>query len=98
MRFVLGAVIVGFQRPQLDTVCVVKSSTLPLGIVVLIVDTGLIAVLLTRVASSGLLNDISRRCVTSDHGCKLFLVVISSGVWTAVSDVETMAVYLLILV
>lgn len=87
LRFLLGAVAVGFQRPRPNTVCVVTPSVLPLGIVVLAVDACLVAILLARMASSGLRNDASKQNTGPDHGHKVLLLVIGSGVWTAVSVV-----------
>ncbi|KAH6610608.1 hypothetical protein Trco_000628 [Trichoderma cornu-damae] len=48
LRFIIGAVFVGVQRPQFDPVCVASSLVLPIGIIVLVVDMAMVMALSTK--------------------------------------------------
>lgn len=88
IRFVLGGVFVGLQRPQLQPVCLSYTLLLPLGIAVVVVDGVLVLAFLAKVnwgGKSGLsLGKDPDSDLTRDK--KLMLTIIAFGVWTAVSQ------------
>lgn len=83
VRLVLGGVFVGFQRPQLDALCLARTLVLPTGVVVSVVDVVFVAALLTRVISHGKSWDgvISGRAA--------LLITVGLGIWTAVGIPNT---------
>lgn len=85
MRFILGAVFVGLQRPQLDTVCVTSTSLLPFGVVLLAADLAFTTVILIRVISFGLLKDVQQGTATASRSRAALLTIAGLGIWTAVS-------------
>ncbi|KAH7013447.1 hypothetical protein EDB80DRAFT_372275 [Ilyonectria destructans] len=85
MRFILGAVFVGLQRPQLDTVCVTSTSLLPFGVVLLAADLAFTTVILIRVISFGLLKDVQQGTATASRSRAALLTIAGLGIWTAMS-------------
>lgn len=86
LRFILGGVFVGLQRPQLQPVCLSYTLLLPLGITVLVVDTTLLLLFLIKLNWSR----SSEGSLTKDQGItrdkKLILSTSAFGVWTALSS------------
>ncbi|TDZ29014.1 hypothetical protein C8035_v006863 [Colletotrichum spinosum] len=79
LRLVLGAVFVGFQKPQVQTVCVTRTDLLPAGVVVLIADFLVFAMLAIRANSLGLTREVK-----SSHGCKAILwTMVGFAAWIA---------------
>lgn len=82
LRFILGAVFVGVQRPQFDPVCVATNLILPIGIVVMVVDIAMVMILGTKAflakKSDAIRPELSRTNT-------LILVTVGLGMWTAVS-------------
>ncbi|EHK48226.1 uncharacterized protein TrAtP1_000968 [Trichoderma atroviride] len=82
LRFILGAVFVGVQRPQFDTVCVATNLILPIGIVVMVVDIAMVMILGTKAflakKSDAIRPELSRTNT-------LILITVGLGMWTALS-------------
>lgn len=82
LRFILGAVFVGVQRPQFDPVCVATNLVLPIGIVVMVVDIAMVMILGIKAflakKSDAIRPELSRTNT-------LILVTAGLGMWTAVS-------------
>ncbi|KAM0478478.1 hypothetical protein ACHAPX_005066 [Trichoderma viride] len=82
LRFILGAVFVGVQRPQFDPVCVATNLILPIGVVVMVVDTAMVMILGTKAflakKSDAIRPELSRTNT-------LILVTVGLGMWTALS-------------
>lgn len=85
MRFILGAVFVGLQRPQLDTVCITTTSLLPFGVVLLAADLAFTTVILIRVISFGLVKDMRQGTATSGRSRAALFTIAGLGIWTAMS-------------
>lgn len=84
-RFIVGSVFVGFQRPQIDYACVIWNSAMPLGIIMVIIDTLLVFGLAVKVFTA------SRKDMPSNgargHQTRIILPAIGGfGIWTAVGD------------
>ena len=88
LRFILGSIFVGFQRPQLDTVCVTRNALLPIGIVVFLVDTVFVAGLLIRVAIAKSSNDAQIAKARKAWKRAIILAITGLGIWTIVSGPE----------
>ncbi|KAM0464017.1 hypothetical protein ACHAO4_000743 [Trichoderma viride] len=82
LRFILGAVFVGVQRPQFDPVCVATNLVLPIGIVVMVVDIAMVMILGIKAflakKSDAIRPELSRTNT-------LILVTAGLGMWTALS-------------
>ncbi|PON25666.1 hypothetical protein TGAM01_v205551 [Trichoderma gamsii] len=82
LRFILGAVFVGVQRPQFDPVCVATNLILPIGIVVMVVDIAMVMILGIKAflakKSDAIRPELSRTNT-------LILVTVGLGMWTALS-------------
>ncbi|KAF4907329.1 hypothetical protein CGCF415_v007396 [Colletotrichum fructicola] len=82
-RFVLGAVFVGFQKPQIATVCVSKTDVLPIGVVIMVTDFLIIGMLAFRASSLGLIAD-AKSGQAGAQGKKAVLWIMGGhGAWTA---------------
>lgn len=88
LRFIIGAIFVGVQRPQFDPVCVATNLILPIGIVVMVVDIAMVMILGTKAflakTSDAIRPELSRTNT-------LVLVTVGLGIWTAVSAFDTEA-------
>lgn len=84
IRFVLGAVFVGFSRPQTVPVCIPISSVLPLAILVVVLDAVIIATLAARAFFVGVLKDIRESSTDAARGKAILLVLVGLTLWTAV--------------
>ncbi|KAL7924221.1 hypothetical protein ACQKWADRAFT_23796 [Trichoderma austrokoningii] len=82
LRFIIGAVFVGVQRPQFDPVCVATNLILPIGIVVMVADIAMVMTLGTKAflakKSDAIRPELSRTNT-------LILVTVGLGMWTALS-------------
>ncbi|KAJ4131615.1 hypothetical protein NW768_005808 [Fusarium equiseti] len=85
LRLILGGIFVGFQRPQLETVCVTMTVVLPVGITVSVTDTAFIAFLLMRVISRGADSDSQKGAITSTQSRAVALIVLGYIIWTGAS-------------
>ncbi|KAI8251485.1 hypothetical protein K4K58_008800 [Colletotrichum sp. SAR11_239] len=82
-RFVLGAVFVGFQKPQIATVCVSKTDVLPIGVVIMVTDFLIIGMLAFRASSLGLIAE-AKSGQAGAQGKKAVLWIMGGhGAWTA---------------
>ncbi|KAM0250363.1 hypothetical protein ACHAQJ_008671 [Trichoderma viride] len=82
MRFIIGAVFVGVQRPQFDPVCVASNLVLPIGIVVMVVDVAMVMVLSTKAVLAKNGNDLRTELSQTNT---LILVTAGLGLWTGLS-------------
>ncbi|KAI6784229.1 uncharacterized protein J7T54_004775 [Emericellopsis cladophorae] len=84
LRFVLGSVYVGFQRPQFAPVCFSSTRVLPLGASILGVDAIVLSILLItfRTGSS---NGNGCLQVNADRAKVLVLGVAAAAFWTVLS-------------
>jgi hypothetical protein len=85
LRFIIGAVFVGVQRPQFDPVCVASNLVLPIGIVVMVVDVAMVMVLSTKAVLAKNGNDLRPELSRSNT---LILVTAGLGLWTGVSGFD----------
>ncbi len=85
LRFILGGVLVGVQRPQFQPVCVGSNLLLPLGIASLATDALFVLIFFLQVASVGLLLRKHRADPGYARVKSLFLTTVSLGVWLSVS-------------
>lgn len=83
LRFILGAVFVGVQRPQFDPVCVASNLILPIGVIVMVVDMAMVMALSTKAVLAKNGNVLRPELSRSNT---LILVTAGLGVWTGVSD------------
>lgn len=89
LRLILGGIFVGFQRPQLETVCVTMTSVLPVGITVSVTDTAFMAFLLIRVISRGAYSDNQKGGISSNQSRAVALIVLGFIIWTGVSSSQS---------
>lgn len=76
VRFILGAVFVGFQKAQIATVCVARNDLLAIGAVVMVTDFAVIAALAFRANSIGITSVPVKKAI--------FWVIGALALWTAV--------------
>ncbi|KAK4229436.1 hypothetical protein QBC38DRAFT_386418 [Podospora fimiseda] len=84
LRFLAGAVFVGFTRPQTDDFCVATTSALPVGTVVIGLDVVIIMALIQKAYSSG---PNSLKTTDPERIKAITAVLLGLGVWTASSIV-----------
>ncbi|KZL85007.1 hypothetical protein CI238_04122 [Colletotrichum incanum] len=77
VRFILGAVFVGFQKAQIATVCVARNDVLAIGAVVMVTDFAVVAMLAFKANSIGITTVQSKKAVMWTIG--------ALGLWTATS-------------
>ncbi|KAF9876025.1 hypothetical protein CkaCkLH20_06471 [Colletotrichum karsti] len=82
-RFILGAVFVGFQKPQIATVCVSKTDVLPIGVVIMITDFLIIGMLAFRANSLGLITEARSGRPSSQNKKAVLWTMVGFAVWTA---------------
>ena len=85
LRFVLGGIYVGFQRPQFNPVCLSTASVLPLGIAILAADAVVALFLLAKLLSTGKSASRTGNEVEAKRSRTLITVLAGAGFWTAVS-------------
>ena len=86
IRFLAGAVFIGFTRPQTDTFCVATTSELPLGILVPALDAVIIVLLVIRAYSVGGVAKQNRdgKAADGDRARALMSVLFGLSFWTGV--------------
>lgn len=84
LRFILGGVFVGLQRPQLQPVCLSYTLLLPLGITVVAVDGALALAFLAKVNWGGRSGVALGKDSDYTRDKKLLLAIVAFGAWTAV--------------
>ncbi len=86
VRFLAGAVFIGFTRPQTDTFCVATTSALPVGILVTALDGVIILLLVTRAYSVGGVakENHDGRGVEAERARALMSVLLGLVFWTGV--------------
>ncbi len=86
VRFLAGAVFIGFTRPQTDTFCVATTSALPVGILVTVLDGVIILLLVVRAYSVGGVAKENRggRGVEAERARALMSVLLGLVFWTGV--------------
>ncbi|KAK4463804.1 hypothetical protein QBC42DRAFT_285070 [Cladorrhinum samala] len=84
VRFLVGAVFVGFTRPQTDDFCVATTSALPIGVVVIAFDVVIIMLLIQKAYSSG---PGSAKAMNPDRTKAITSVLLGLACWTASSIV-----------
>lgn len=82
VRFILGAVFVGVQRPQFEPVCVASNLILPIGIIVMVADMAMVMVLSIKAALAK--KDSALRPELSRTNTLIFFTA-GFGFWTGVS-------------
>ncbi|RFU78121.1 hypothetical protein TARUN_4112 [Trichoderma arundinaceum] len=82
LRFIIGAVFVGVQRPQFDPVCVASNLVLPIGIIVMVVDMAMTMALSTKAVLAKNGNALRPELSRSNT---LIYVAVGSGIWTGLS-------------
>lgn len=88
VRFILGGIFVGFQRPQFRPVCVTSTLQLPLGITLVVIDALFIGFLFARALSVGLLENVQERKLGASRSRAILGTIIGLGIWTAVGGVS----------
>ena len=86
VRFLAGAVFIGFTRPQTDTFCVATTSALPVGILVTALDGVIILFLVIRAYSVGGVAKENRdgKGGDADRARALMAVLLGLVIWTGV--------------
>lgn len=84
LRFILGGIFVGVQRPQFKPVCVGTTLVIALGVAVLAADAFIVLMLCIRASSVGIFRDVSERTADRDRSKALIVVTLSLAVWIAV--------------
>ena len=84
IRFILGAVFVGFSRSQYTPVCVPQSSMLPIAIIVVALDAVLVVVLAVAAFTNGLVSEVRSGQMGAGRGKAVLLVMVAFTFWTAV--------------
>ncbi|KAL3962580.1 hypothetical protein ACCO45_004103 [Purpureocillium lilacinum] len=85
LRFILGGIFVGVQRPQFKPVCVGTTLVIALGVAVLAADAFIVLMLGIRASSVGIFRDVSERTADRDRSKALIVVTLSLAVWIAAS-------------
>ncbi|KAL2755893.1 hypothetical protein ACRALDRAFT_1043046 [Sodiomyces alcalophilus JCM 7366] len=85
LRFLVGAVHVGFQRPQLGLVCQTHPEWMAVGITVAATDAVLAAVLLLRAFLTGHANDVRSGGPGARRSKAIFRVMAGFALWTGAS-------------
>ncbi|KAF7551202.1 hypothetical protein G7046_g7779 [Stylonectria norvegica] len=86
IRVIIGVVLIGFQRPQLDTICLTRTSVAPLGITVITIDALMAIVLSIRAFPAGAVDGFRESKPPLVRNKALLLAVAGLGVWTATSS------------
>ncbi|KAH0524846.1 hypothetical protein TsFJ059_007300 [Trichoderma semiorbis] len=79
VRFVLGAIFVGVQRPQFEPVCVARNLVLPIGVIVMVTDVAMVAALSTKVVLAKKSNALRPELTRTNA---LIFVTAGLGIWT----------------
>jgi hypothetical protein len=86
VRFLVGAVFIGFTRPQTDAFCVATTSTLAVGILVPALDAIIILLLVVRAYSAGGIAKENRegKGTGANRATALMSVLLGLALWTGV--------------
>ncbi|KAB5566649.1 hypothetical protein GE09DRAFT_958614 [Coniochaeta sp. 2T2.1] len=84
-RFIVGAVFIGFTRPQVDTFCVARSSLMPVAFTVIALDGVIIVCLAARALMTGLVADVREGKSSSSRSKSILIVMVGFVIWTAMS-------------
>lgn len=86
VRFLAGAVFIGFTRPQTDDFCVATTSVLPVGVVVAALDGIIILFLIIRAYSAGGVAKDNRegKGANADRARALMSIMLGLVFWTGV--------------
>lgn len=84
IRFVLGGIFVGIQRPQFDQVCVATNLLWPLGVAVLCTDAFIVVALVTRASSVGVFSDMKAEGHVGSRSRGIVFTTVAFGVWIPV--------------
>ncbi|UKZ55198.1 hypothetical protein TrVGV298_009016 [Trichoderma virens] len=82
VRFILGAIFVGVQRPQFEPVCVASNLVLPIGVIVMVTDVAMVAALSTKIVLAKKDNTLRPELSRSNA---LIFVTAGLGIWTGLS-------------
>jgi hypothetical protein len=82
-RFIVGATLVGFSKPQTGTFCVASTTSMPLAIAVISLDVVLILALIARSFNVGRAQ--GSKSTDSERRRPILLIIIGLAVWTGVS-------------
>lgn len=93
LRFVLGAVYLGFQRADFNPVCIPSNGVLPLGISVVLTDTLIIMSLLAKVIWSARHGWEDAAVSETNSSRFVMLGIAGAGMWTAVSCITILCLY-----
>lgn len=85
VRFALGGVFVGMQRPQFKPVCVPRTDILPVAIAVIVVDAILILACVVRIFSAGGLRDAMEGTAGDLKARGVYFTLGGFMLWTGVS-------------
>ncbi|KAK3292601.1 uncharacterized protein B0H64DRAFT_232308 [Chaetomium fimeti] len=87
VRFLAGAVFIGFTRPQTDDFCLATTSALPVGILVAGLDGAIVLLLIIRAYSAGGAAKENRdgKGVDADRARALMAVLLGLVFWTGTS-------------
>ncbi|ROT34893.1 hypothetical protein SODALDRAFT_363582 [Sodiomyces alkalinus F11] len=85
LRFIVGAVYVGFQRPQLGLVCQTRTEWMAVGITVAATDAVLFAVLLLRAFLTGHADNARSGEPGARRSKAIFHVISGFALWTGAS-------------
>ncbi|EAQ84986.1 hypothetical protein CHGG_09000 [Chaetomium globosum CBS 148.51] len=87
VRFLAGAIFIGFTRPQTDDFCVATTSALPVGILVAALDGVIVLLLIIRAYSAGGAAKENRggKGVNADRARALMTVLLGLVFWTGTS-------------
>ncbi|PHH65950.1 hypothetical protein CDD81_898 [Ophiocordyceps australis] len=85
VRFVLGGVFVGVQRPQFKPVCVPVTLIFALAIAVLAMDAFIILMLLVRASSVGIFRDVQDKTFEWRRSRAVLFILLGFAMWTALS-------------
>lgn len=86
VRFILGAIFVGVQRPQYEPVCVASNLVLPIGVIVMVTDIAMVVALSTKVVLAKKSNAVRPELFRTNA---LIFVTAGLGIWTGVSSPDT---------
>ncbi|KFG85012.1 hypothetical protein MANI_018519 [Metarhizium anisopliae] len=85
LRFIIGGVFVGVQRPQFDPVCVATNLLWPLGVAVLCTDAFIVLTLVTRASSVGVFRDMRVKGPVGSRSRGIALIMMALGLWIPLS-------------
>lgn len=86
IRFILGGVLVGVQRPQIKHACISSNLLLPLGIATLAIDIIIVMIAFAGVINAGGIRKMREGSLDADRSRALIFVMAGFAIWTAVCD------------